>query len=179
MNKPSIKQSLCEYLAREQPAAITETVWQDLLRQFAPVSESYLRDLLRATGLPFEQPYAGVRQHTFEELEQSLNEMLKTYLEAQAAGRPERARYCRRQVIAASTRAKFTAGNARISEGKRAAKAEMAQWMLVWLENPELFPAWVRARKRARQDAPAEEQDKSATPSGEVPDPVNYGDGTE
>ncbi len=24
----------------------------------------------------------------------------------------------------------------------------MAQWMLVWLENPELFPAWVDARKR-------------------------------
>jgi hypothetical protein len=23
----------------------------------------------------------------------------------------------------------------------------MAQWMLVWLENPEVFPAWVEARK--------------------------------
>jgi len=25
----------------------------------------------------------------------------------------------------------------------------MAQWMLVWLENPDVFPAWVEARKRA------------------------------
>jgi hypothetical protein len=25
----------------------------------------------------------------------------------------------------------------------------MAQWMLVWLENPEVFPAWVDARKKA------------------------------
>jgi hypothetical protein len=24
----------------------------------------------------------------------------------------------------------------------------MAQWMLVWLENPEVFPAWVDARKK-------------------------------
>jgi hypothetical protein len=24
----------------------------------------------------------------------------------------------------------------------------MAQWMLVWLENPEVFAAWVEARKR-------------------------------
>ena len=24
----------------------------------------------------------------------------------------------------------------------------MAQWMLVWLENPEVFPAWVEIRKR-------------------------------
>jgi hypothetical protein len=25
----------------------------------------------------------------------------------------------------------------------------MAQWMLVWLETPDVFPAWVEARKRA------------------------------
>jgi hypothetical protein len=24
----------------------------------------------------------------------------------------------------------------------------MARWMLVWLENPEVFPVWVEARKR-------------------------------
>ena len=34
----------------------------------APISESYLRELLRSTGFPFEQPNAGIRQHTFEEL---------------------------------------------------------------------------------------------------------------
>ena len=54
---------------RTSPPAITEAVWQELLKRLAPVSESYLRDLLRATGLPFDQPYAGIRQHTFEELE--------------------------------------------------------------------------------------------------------------
>ena len=27
-------------------------------------------------------------------------------------------------------------------------KEEMIQWMLVWLENPEVFPAWVEARKK-------------------------------
>jgi hypothetical protein len=26
-------------------------------------------------------------------------------------------------------------------------KEEMVQWMLVWLENPEIFPAWVEARR--------------------------------
>lgn len=145
----SIKQSLREYLASQQPAAITETVWLELLRRFAPVSESYLRDLLRETGLPFEQPYAGVRQHSFDELEQSLDEMLETYRAAMAAGNRDRARSCRRQVIAAKDRAKFLAANPRTGETKRAEKAEMAQWMLVWLENPEVFPAWVEARKKA------------------------------
>jgi hypothetical protein len=37
------------------------------------------RELLRATGLPFEQPYAGIRQQSFEELDQSLGEMLQVY----------------------------------------------------------------------------------------------------
>jgi hypothetical protein len=150
----SIKQELREYLAREQPAAITEAVWQGLLLRFAPVSESYLRDLLRATGLPFDQPYAGVRQHTFEELEESLRALLDVYSAAQAAGERDRARYCRRQVIAAKDRAKFLSANSRTPESKRAEKAEMAQWMLVWLENPEVFPPWVEARKREKSLRP-------------------------
>jgi hypothetical protein len=39
--------------------------------------------LIRDTGLPFDQPYAGIRQHTLEELEQSLCEMLEVYRAAQ------------------------------------------------------------------------------------------------
>src|ERR1700722_3305095 len=82
----SIKQELREYLDAERPDSITGAVWQGLLERFAPVSDSYLRDLLRQTGLPFEQPYAGVRQHTFEELEQSLRELLTVYTEACTTG---------------------------------------------------------------------------------------------
>ena len=145
----SIKRRLRDYLEEAKPAAITEAVWQDLLQRLAPVSESYLRELLRETGLPFDQPYAGVRQHTFEELEQSLRELRAVYAAATAAGNRDRARYCRRQVIAAKDRAKFLARNPRFPAEKRAEKEEMAQWMLVWLENPEVFPAWVEARKRA------------------------------
>jgi len=145
----SIKQQLRDYLETERPAVISESVWQSLLQRLAPVSESYLRDLLRATGLTFEQPYAGVRQHTYEELEQSLREMLRVYVDAMAAGNRDRARACRRQVIAAKDRAKFLAASPRTPAEKQIQKLEMAQWMLVWLENPEIFPAWVDARKRA------------------------------
>src|SRR4249919_1186792 len=93
----SVKQQLRDYLAANHPAAITEAVWQELLERFAPVSESYLRDLLRDTGLPFHQPYSGIRQHTFEELEQSLLDMLQVYRDSLASDERERARYCRRQ----------------------------------------------------------------------------------
>lgn len=143
----SVKQRVRDYLAEKQPGAITEGVWSELLSRLAPVSESYVRELLCAAGLPFEQPYAGVRQHTLEELEQSLREMQEAYAEAKAAGNRERAAYCRRQVISARDRAKFLARSPRTTPEKQALKAEMAQWMLVWLENPEVFPAWVEARK--------------------------------
>jgi len=144
----SAKQRLREYLAEAQPAAIDEAVWRDLLTRLAPVSESYLRELLRATELPFAQPFAGIRQHTLEELEGSLGEMLQVYVDATAAGNRERARYCRRQVIGAKDRARFLANESRTPPEKKALKEEMVAWMLVWLENPEVFPAWVAARKR-------------------------------
>ena len=145
----SVKQRLRDYLAEAKPAAIDEALWRDLLTKLAPVSESYLRDLLRATGLPFEQPYAGIRQHTLEELEESLAGMLAVYSDALAGGNRERARYCRRQVIAAKDRARFLANDSHAAPEKRAQKEEMVEWMLVWLENPEIFPDWVAARKRA------------------------------
>jgi hypothetical protein len=142
----SVKQQLRDYLAAERPAAITEAVWTSLMERLAPVSESYLRDLLRNTGLPFAQPYAGIRQHTFEEFERSLRDMLRVYTEAMAAGNRDLASYCRRQVIGAKDRAKFVAGNARTPPERKAQQEEMVQWMLVWLENPEVFPAWADAR---------------------------------
>lgn len=144
----SRKQALRDFLAARQIAAIDEAEWQAALAELAPISESYLRDLLRDTGLPFAQPYAGIRQKSFEDLERDLREMLGVYLEATRAGDRQRARYCRRQVIAAKDRARFIARNPRTAPEKRARKEEMAAWMLVWLENPEVFPAWVEIRKR-------------------------------
>ena len=117
MPAKSRKQALREFLAAGEITAIGEEEWQAALRLLAPISESYLRDLLRQTGLPFAQPYAGIR-------------------------------YCRRQAIAAKDRARFAAHSPKTSPEKKAQKEEMVQWMLVWLENPEVFPAWVDIRKR-------------------------------
>jgi hypothetical protein len=146
----SIKQAFREYFEQRRPKAITEEVWGELLKSLAPVSESYLRELVRGTGLPFDQPFAGVRQHDFEELETSLREILAVYERATAAGDRPRARYCRKQVIAAKDRAKFIAHNERTPPEKQAAKLEMVEWMMVWLENPPVFPDWVELRKRSQ-----------------------------
>ena len=142
----SKKRRIREYLEARRPAPIDGQIWAELLRELAPISESYLRDVLRETGLPFDQPWAGVRQKTFEELEQSLLELGRVYAEAVSGGRRDLARYCRKQVIGAKDRARFAARN----PARRAEKEEMVEWMLVWLGDPAVFPAWVELRKGRR-----------------------------
>jgi hypothetical protein len=51
-------------------------------------------------------------------------------------------------VIAAKDRARFLAHHPRTAPEKRQQKEEMTQWLLVWLDSPEVFPAWAEARKR-------------------------------
>src|SRR5271166_5913672 len=74
-NPKSRKKALQDFLAERPIASIGEAEWQ-----------SALRDLLRSTGLPFAQPYAGIRQKSFAELEQDLRDMLSVYLEAVRSG---------------------------------------------------------------------------------------------
>jgi len=107
------------------------------------------------------QPLAGVRQGSFPQLEESLLEMGAAYREALESGDRERARRCRRVVIQAKDHARLAALNRRTAPRKRTEKEEMVRWMLVWLENPPVFPGWVKLRKRAMglepQDPPEDQ----------------------
>jgi predicted metal-binding protein len=120
-----------------------------LLALLRPVSESHLANLLAEAGVRVEQPFAGVNQKSLDELETSLDAMGNAYAEAKAQGDLALARECRRVVIQARRRARFASKNAKVSEQKRVLKAEMAEWMLVWLENPPVFPAWAKLRRSA------------------------------
>src|SRR5579872_5209653 len=82
----SKKRRLEDYLREQQPAAISEERWRELVALLAPISESYLRDLLQATGIPIAQPMGGVRQGSFEDLEASLLELENEYAMAVARG---------------------------------------------------------------------------------------------
>jgi hypothetical protein len=130
-------------MERTKPPEIGEPEWQTLLTLLAPVSESYLRRLLREvskdTGIPLAPLVEGVRQETFDALESSLLKLLAEYQQGDAAARMR----VRRVVIAAKDHARF-AGR---KEEKKQEKEEMALWLLTWLENPPLFPDWVRLRR--------------------------------
>ncbi|MGH9720972.1 MAG: hypothetical protein ACRD8O_12225 [Bryobacteraceae bacterium] len=120
-----------------------------MLDALAPIPEDALRRLLHAEGVPAALPYGGIRQSSFDELESSLIEMQGVYAAAVAAGDRERAGLCRSLVIQAKDRAAMLSRNPKIDQEKRRQKEEMRQWMLVWLENPEIFEVWVGLRKQA------------------------------
>jgi hypothetical protein len=144
----SKKGLLAGYLESRRPAAIGEAEWRELASLLAPVSESYLRSLLHDTGIPVAQPYDGARLKSLNELESSLIAMQREYARTLAEGDAMRARECRRAVIDAKDRARLVSRNPKVDPAKRAEKAEMVEWMLVWLENPEIFESWVELRKR-------------------------------
>jgi hypothetical protein len=135
---------LAAWIERERPARIGEPEWAALRHVLAPVSESYLRRLIRASGAPLAPLIEGVRQESFETLERSLSALLDEYEQGGADRRAE----VRRLVIAAKEHARWAARK----EEKRAAKEEMVLWMLTWLENPPLFREWVRLRRAALKE---------------------------
>jgi hypothetical protein len=143
----SKRERLRAYLESRRPAAIGEAEWRDLARELAPIAESRLRELVRGAGLPVEQPWAGVGQKSFAELERTLLEMAAAYGEALESGLKDRARYCRRVVITAKDHARLAARNPRTGAAKRTQKEEMVEWMLVWLGDPAMFAAWAALRK--------------------------------
>jgi hypothetical protein len=130
---------LAAWLDREEPGEIGEPEWEALRRLLAPVSESYLLRLLRDSGVPLAPLVEGVRQESFETLEASLMRLLREYEHADS----QRRLAIRRLVMAARDHARWASRK----DAKRAEKEEMMLWMLTWLENPPLFPEWVRLRR--------------------------------
>ena len=113
------------------------------------MSPGALRRLLRQSAASVEAPYAGVDQSGLDELEHSLRAIGDVYAAAKSGGRPDKARLCRDIVIEAKDHARLASRNSKVAEEKRLLKQEMAEWMLVWLEDPAMFPAWVELRKAA------------------------------
>ncbi|HUS07326.1 MAG TPA: hypothetical protein VMZ52_13555 [Bryobacteraceae bacterium] len=140
----SKKARLAEWLAREQPALIDLPRWEQLRAELAPVSEKYLLGILRESGTRLAPLIEGVRQDSFDHLERTLLALAGEY----RSGDPTTCRRARNAVIQARTHAGWAV---RRDPRRLAEKGEMALWMLTWLENPELFHAWLRLRKRATE----------------------------
>ena len=136
-----------------------EGEFTELLTSLAPISESYLRKLLRDSGAPLAPIIAGVRQSNIEELESSLLALLDEY----ERGDPPRRAAVRSLVITAKDHARWASrrvqaappgspphparGAAPAYTPLESSKSEMILWMVTWLENPPVFREWIGLRK--------------------------------
>lgn len=143
LRKTGKKRELAAWAERVQPRQIGEAEWEELTRVLAPVSESYLRRLLRdfqrESGVPLAPLIEGVRQESFEALETSLLRLLEEY----ESGDPARRLKARKAVIEAKEHARLASRKPELRETKQ----EMILWMLTWLENPPVFPAWIQIKR--------------------------------
>jgi hypothetical protein len=134
----SKRQRARDYVAEHGWSRIGEAEWAELRAALPDVSETTLREC----GVPIDSPWRGIHQHTLDELEASLVEFSEVY-----EHRPDLHTACRAQVIAAKDRARWLSRSPRIDAEKRQLKTEMTDWLLVWLDDPAIFPVWVRARR--------------------------------
>jgi hypothetical protein len=139
---------LSQYLAERPPGLLTEAEFRLLGERLAPVSEAYLRNLVRSSGLLLDPVVEGVRQDSLAALERTLLALAHEYRRAIDAGDQGRAARCRRAVLTGKEHARLAARRGANPE-RQAQKKEMASWMLVWLENPSIFPTWMALRKKA------------------------------
>jgi hypothetical protein len=129
---PSTKRAkLAEWIERQQPSFIGLEEFERLKKELSPISESYLRKLLRDSKRPLAPIVEGVRQSNMGELELSLLALLAEYESGDAAHRMA----VRKLVITAKDHARWRG------------KEENVLWLTTWLENPPLFPAWARLKK--------------------------------
>lgn len=142
--KTTKKQRVLNYAAERGWTHIGGAEWQELRQALPDISASTIQQC----GLPVDPPWCGIRQHTFQDLEASLREFSEAY-----ESKPELRRLCRDQVIAAKDRAKWLSVSSRSDEETRRRKAQMAEWMLVWLGDPSVFPVWADALRAANGNA--------------------------
>jgi hypothetical protein len=129
---PSTKRAkLSRWLDDQKPPRIGQQEFERLAKELSPISDSYLRRLLRNSGVPLTPLIEGVRQSNLGALELSLLALLAEYESGDAGHKLA----VRKQVITAKDHARW------------ARKEENLLWLTTWLENPPLFPAWARLRR--------------------------------
>lgn len=136
---------LARWLEAHNIRHIGDADFAALRQALAPISEDYLRTLLRRSGIPLAVTVEGIRQTTFSELEDCLTRFTEEYARTVRQGQTA----LRRLAVRAKEHARLAARSRNTSERKRAEKTEMILWLTTWLENPPLFPEWVHIRRKA------------------------------
>ncbi len=144
------KARLRALLDERRPALIDIGVFEELRAALAPVSESYLEDLVRDSGIPLCPIVEGVSLHSPEDMRRTLLTLSECY---ESGDR----RRVRDRVIAAKSRLRALIARTSFPELRHEREA-MHLELMTWLENPPLFPMWLRLRVSASETMKVHDQ---------------------
>jgi hypothetical protein len=133
------------WIAEHQPARVGDKEIEQIRAALGPVSEGYLRRLLRASGVALAPVVEGVVQDDSEELARTLRALQAEY---EAADGRQRMRI-RQVVIQAKDHCRWTLRRSGNTAEREREKREALLWMSTWLENPPLFDTWLAIRRRS------------------------------
>ena len=102
------------------------------------------------TGDPYEAMFRNVLKFaTFDEAAASLKRLDNLRREFKRRNDRGGLRRVTETVLKGRQRAQMISRNPAVNEGKRAEKAEIAEWFAVWLRQPDIFDDWLVLRRRA------------------------------
>ena len=133
------KKQLQEWLTAADVAVVDAAARDRIAQALAPVSPRHLRKLLLESEAALDPLIEGVRQDSLDHAERTLVTLSTLH--------PRLPRETRALVIEAKDHARLALKRARDS-ARRREKEELIEWMIVWVNDPALFPTWVRLRRQ-------------------------------
>lgn len=109
-------------------------------------------DVLQRLSDPYQEIFRGVlRLGDFDQAADSITK-LEDLRKMFASKRDQTGlRRMREMALKGKRRAQVIAGNLSVDEEKRAEKAEIAEWFAIWLQQPEIFEAWLELRRGTKE----------------------------
>ena len=134
------RKQLQEWLLAANVAKVDPATRDRIAQDLAPISSAHLRKLLLEAEVAVDPLVEGVRQDSLDEAQRTLTALSGLY-----AAFPKQTRAL---VIQAKDHARLALSRMK-DPASRAMREELIEWMIVWVNDPALFPTWVRLRRRA------------------------------
>jgi hypothetical protein len=131
----SRKERLAAILAERHPALIDPKVYAELEAELAPISESYLHSLLRESGVRMHPLIEGVSLHSHDDLRRTLLALAEEYESGDHS--------VRQLVIQGKVRLRALIAHT-TDPDLRHTREQMHTELMTWLENPTIFPLWLK-----------------------------------
>ena len=115
----------------------------------AEIMELYLA---RVSNRPYEAAFRNIlNMEGLNSALSSIKNLDSLRLKYMADGDREGLRHVRDVAISAKDQAVETANRPNVEPRQRLISSEIAEWLRVWLQTPDLFPNWVELRRGSRE----------------------------